>query len=301
MENAVMNDKSEKPSGTVSLRAVSKINLLLEIKDKRPDGYHEIRTLFFPLKNPSDTVSVSFDAPPGTIEIVCAHPEVPSDSRNLCWKAASKYAAAAAVAPSWRIAIEKNIPVAGGMGGGSSDAAAVLLLLNRTFNALEADALSKIALSVGADVPFFLNPVPSSAGGVGETLEPAGVPAEPPPLVMVSHLFPVSAAWAYKHASIPDRRGRPDAMPEMLRALKDKDWKKLAPLVHNDLALAVFKKFPVLEMTRALMLETGALTVELSGSGPAVFGVYESPASAAESARALRSNFGPSPAIFTPA
>ena len=146
-------------------------------------------------------------------------------------------------------------------------------------------------------MPFFLNPEPSLAGGVGEELEPAGVPAEPPPLLVASPLFPVRAAWAYKHA---DKTGNYDktAAKELVAALKARDWEKCAALIGNDLAPAVFRKFPLLRLMRAKMLETGALRAELSGSGPALFALYKSAKDLRASAGAMRGEFGPPVALF---
>lgn len=106
------------------MKAPAKINLFLRITGKRPDGYHEIETLFLPLKAPADKITIT---PSSGLIITSQNPSIPVDETNLCFQAAVKFAELANIEPGWQLDIEKNIPVAAGLGGGSSDAAAVLL------------------------------------------------------------------------------------------------------------------------------------------------------------------------------
>ncbi|MCH2204972.1 MAG: 4-(cytidine 5'-diphospho)-2-C-methyl-D-erythritol kinase [Lentisphaerales bacterium] len=146
-----------------------KINLFLDVTAKRENGYHEILTLFLPIHDLSDTIEISSSS---GLEINSNHPGVPQDETNLCHKAATLFSKKTGITPNWQIHISKKLPVAGGMGGGSSNAAITLKLLNEKYDLpLTLEELAEIALSIGADVPYFLNPVPSLAQGIGEALE----------------------------------------------------------------------------------------------------------------------------------
>ena len=257
------------------LETPAKINLHLEVLGKRQDGYHEIETLFYPLAWLRDDVSLEILAPStGKIEVECDDPSVPDGEENLCHKAAAKFAEAAGVEPSWRIGIRKRIPVAAGLGGGSSDAAATLRLLDAYVKRLEERELRGIAVSLGADVPFFLDPRPSIGRGLGDILEPVESNIELN-ILLVNPKFPVSAAWAYTHldreVSLEATSLRESRLLEALRAGNP----DLLPLeIRNDLAPALTRKFPLLQMLLDDLRSLGALTVGVSGSGPTVFAIF---------------------------
>ncbi|MBO7147732.1 MAG: 4-(cytidine 5'-diphospho)-2-C-methyl-D-erythritol kinase [Lentisphaeria bacterium] len=256
-----------------TLEAPGKINLYLEIKGKRPDSYHELLTLFYPVTTFTDLVQVEFSDTACTA-LSCSAPGVPVDQKNICCKAADKYFDAAGMKnPGLHIHIEKKIPVAAGMGGGSSDAAAVLLLLQQKFQALTPSQLAETALAIGADVPFFLNPKPALARGRGEQLSPVDLP-DHLPLLILPTLFPVSAAWAYRYWNQYKDHAPASSDPELLiRTLQKKDFAAAGKLLRNDLAPAVVQKFPVLTLCTELFAKTGG-SVLLSGSGPTLFALY---------------------------
>ena len=264
--------------------SASKINLLLSITGKLPNGYHKIDTVFLPLDTPADGIDLEFCDEAGIV-ITTSDPIVPCDERNLCWKAVKAYEQAASCEIGCSIHIEKNIPVAAGMGGGSSNAAVVLSILNDHFKALTDVELADVALSLGADVPFFLNPHLSSATGVGEKLIPADFTYNDIPLVIVAPHFPVSAAWAYKHCAVS--KDSPSA-EQMLNAVQSGDMREIASLVQNDLAIPLYQKFPVLTIMKQQILDAGALCAEVSGSGPTMFGICESSDDAAKCADILK-------------
>ncbi len=273
------------------MNSSSKINLFLKITGHLDNSYHSIRTLFMPLSNPSDEININFDGSTG-INIICDNPEVPRDERNLCHKAAAKYAESCGITPNWEISIKKNIPVAAGMGGGSSDAATVLLILNEKYRNLSHEELSAIALSCGADVPFFLSPRPALASGVGDVFEYPEIDFPEIPLLLINPGFPVSTAWAYKSLS-PDNIGELQVgyEQEILDALQKADLKKLSKLISNDLATVCYKKFPALAILKAELLESGAAAAEITGSGPTLFALFESPEKRDESADFFKQNY----------
>ena len=257
-----------------SLETPSKINLYLRVAGRRADGYHEIETFFFPLSTPSDTITVSETDIPG-ISIRTDHPDVPCNSSNLCWKTASAFAEASGIAPAWNIDIKKNIPVAGGMGGGSSDGAAVLRILSKLYGHPLSDyKLAEIALKAGADLPFFLNPLPSKAEGVGEKLSVLDCEYSCPPILIAVASFPVSAAWSYKNRIEQSPEKVSIAFDDIFSAYKARDWQACGKLLRNDLAPAVMKKFPLLQMIHSDFMKSGACGAEISGSGPSLFAIY---------------------------
>jgi len=255
----------------------AKINLFLDVLGRRDDGYHEIATFFYPLPAPTDTIEVEVVDRAG-VTVVCDHPAVPDDAENICIRAARAYAAAAGVPASWRIAIEKRIPVAAGLGGGSSDAGAVLRLLNRACGGvLNPQELLRVAATVGADVPFFLGPsVPALGTGTGTTLAPVPFRRDLC-LVLLAPEFPVSAAWAYANL---DRAPRPAARvsaAKFVETFSGGTLQALAAQMYNALEFAVGDKFPLVGLLREFLDGEGALATHVSGSGPTVFGIFAEP------------------------
>lgn len=256
--------------------APSKLNLFLHITGRRSDGYHEIETLFYPLRSPADTVTLQQIASPG-ITFRTDHADLPTDRRNLCVKALLAFCRTAGIAPDgFEITLKKNIPIAAGMGGGSSDAAAVLRLMQEQYpGKVTAAQLAEIALSIGADVPYFLNPVPAIASGVGEKLIPLDDLPDDLPVLIDAPGFPVSAKWAYQHR-IAGPSPAPSQLAELIKKLRVRDFAAAADLLHNDLEEAVFRKFPILEKRKADLLSAGACRVMMTGSGPTLFAMFES-------------------------
>jgi 4-diphosphocytidyl-2-C-methyl-D-erythritol kinase len=249
--------------------AVSKINLFLQVTGRRADGYHEIKTLFLPLSTPSDIITV-YRRDSSGIEITTDSTQVPVDESNICFKAAMKFAEFADISPAWRIHIEKHIPVAAGLGGGSSDAAALLQILNDHIKKIDQSSLRKLALSLGADVPFFLNPVPSIATGIGEELTPVELKRKLH-ILLVYPQFPISAKWAYQHlAVVPE--GKSEEQPGVGNYL---DVEDISGDIVNDLAPAVYEKFPVMKLLTEQMVRAGAVSAGMSGSGSTIFAICE--------------------------
>ncbi len=271
--------------------SLSKINLFLKVTGRCDNSYHSIRTLFIPLATPADEIDIHFDASPG-IGITCNSPEVPCDNRNLCHKAAAGYAKACGISANWEINITKNIPVAAGMGGGSSNAATVLRLLNEKYQKLNHEELSSIALNCGADVPFFLASRPALASGVGNIFEYLEIDLPEIPLLLINPGFPVSAAWSYKNLSAGNIGTLKSGYEhEVLKALRESELKKLSELIINDLAIACYQKFPLLKILKEKLLESGAATAEITGSGPTLFALFESLEKRNESADFFKRNY----------
>lgn len=272
---------------TITRSVPGKINLFLEVLGNRPDGYHELRTVFLPVDELRDEVTVSLRADAG-LEVVCEHPGVPDGEGNICWRAALAFAEAAACEPRWRIGILKRIPVAAGLGGGSADAAATLLALNQLQGeALDQPTLHRLAAKLGADVPFFLASRPALGEGIGDRLGPVPLGRDLG-LVLVNPGFPVPVAWSYANLNRVPRPPAPDCAA-LLEALAAGDMDGIAAGVHNDLEYAVRDKFPLVEILRSRLLDAGCAAVAVSGSGPTLFGL--TPGEPGSVAATLRAEF----------
>lgn len=267
----------------------AKVNLFLKVTARRPDGFHELETLFYPVPEVCDTLTIELGTP--GIKLSCNVPGVPLDEHNLVWRAAEMFASAAKITPEWNIHLEKRIPVAAGLGGGSSDAAAVLRLLNSHYNKLSFQELAKYAVKLGADVPFFLSPVPAVAYGIGDELVPIPDKICKLPMVLINPLFPVSAKWAYTNLETERIGEAPGVMEKMLEALCRGDMESIAGLMHNDLEFALFRKFPLLGIIRDEMLKHSALHPMVSGSGSTVFSLCRTGRDADNLAAAMRKRF----------
>ena len=218
------------------MKSGGKINLFLRVTGCRADGYHTLETLFLPLDSPADELTVEFAAAPGIV-LECGDRELAGNA-NLAYRAAERYAAASGIRPSWNIRLEKRIPVAAGLGGGSADAAAVLTLLERHYGALGAEGLKRLARSLGADVPFFLDRRPMVGRGIGDELTPLAGALPKLHFMLVNPGFPVSAKWAYDHLAAGAEEGA--TLEHLLAALSAHDWAGVAANIRNDLAPALW-------------------------------------------------------------
>ena len=286
----------------VRVRVPSKVNLFLSVRGRRPDGYHELVTVFQTLSI-HDTVVAEFDGSP-----VSAHPAarrymrldfsvdevegVPADGRNLAVRAARRLMDAAGVGttngaghhdvPVTRLHLAKQIPVAGGMAGGSADAAATLLALNELWEMeLQPGELRELAAELGADVPFCVTGGTALATGTGTAMAQILTRGVYHWVVGVSaaQLATPEVYAAFDRVGEPSRYG-PEAV---LQALRTGDAEALGASLHNDLEVAAIHLRPELAEGKRALLEAGAYGALVSGSGPTIVGL----ASSAEHARAL--------------
>lgn len=264
----------------------AKINPYLRVTGRRADGYHDISTVFLPLRDLADRVVVT-PARQGRLTVSCRAPGVPDGEGNLAWRAAAAFARAVGIEPAWRIRVRKEIPVAAGLGGGSSDAAAVLRLLHAAHPVLAAADLLALAAGLGADVPFFLDPAPKIATGIGEKLEPFSL-RRPLPVLLVFPQFPISAAWAYAHWQADPA---PASLAPLLSALRSRNLARIRANLANDLAPAACAKFPLLRLLRQTLADLGAEAVGMTGSGPSLFAFLPQADDAHRLAQALTRRF----------
>lgn len=251
------------------VEAQAKINLALRVLGLAGDGYHDIETLFLRI-DLSDTVSVE------TSEqrvLECSDPAAGPARRNVAWLAAEGYAREAGWPAGWIIRIDKRIPIGAGLGGGSADAAAVLRILNTLCpNPLPANRLAALALQVGADVPFLLTEHVLAFGeGRGEKLTPLTCPDRRHLILAIPH-DPVSTPDAYRWFDDADPSGR--AAGEIPRQTSDV-WSWARSGAFNDLEGPVVERHPVIDECIRTLGKAGATVAAMTGSGSAVFGVFE--------------------------
>ena len=258
--------------------AAAKVNLTLEVLNRRPDGYHEISTVMHAV-DLSDRLVLE-DAE--VCELHTSAPGVPTDAGNLALRAALMLREAAKTDRGVRITLEKRIPIAAELGGGSTDAAAVLVGLNRLWDLRwSTEGLQELALGLGMDVPFFLRGGAAVATGRGERLSPLS--GSSLGLVLVNPRFPVSTAEMYGRVT-PALYSDGGRAQQVARALATHRPDRVAASLYNGLQPAARAAYPQIEQMRAGLIAAGALGAVMSGSGPTVFGIARS----GEQARQIR-------------
>ena len=279
---------SKKPSSSTAItaRAPAKINLGLRVLGKRPDGYHNLLSLMVPL---SICDELRFELGPRGIELRCPNSDLPTDDKNLVYRAAQQVLKACQRDRGVRIELTKNIPVGAGLGGGSSDAASTLIAMNHLLDSpMERKDLHPVALKLGADVPFFLVGRWALAEGIGERLTPIEVVPTLWTVLMQPH-FQVSTRWAYDNLTLTTRpneskfnlsgdtpAGEMAASHQRLLNRRQVNFKDILPLLVNDFEPLVFGHYPQLYDSRKALLAAGAKAAPMTGSGPALVGLFDS-------------------------
>ena len=259
----------------MQVRAFSKINLLLEVLERRADNYHNLRSVMQSLSL-HDTITITTqesnnDESP-CVTVTCDNPGLFTDERNLVTRAALYIKEAFDTGrQNINLHIEKRIPVAAGLGGGSSDCAATLVGLNQIFNlSLTVDALRKIGLRFGADVPFCITGGTFLAEGVGEKL--TELPAHPPCWIVLACLdIPVSTAEIFKKC-VPSNAG--DCINRLIQSEFFYDLNRITSMFKNDLMQVTVVMHPQIAELIEDMKQLGAINAAMSGSGPSVFGYF---------------------------
>lgn len=271
-----------------------KVNLLLNILRKRPDGFHELETVMQPVPL-CDELTVTRTG--SSIELTCDQPELPVDGTNLVHRAATAFREAAGIIDGVKIHLAKRIPMAAGLGGGSGNAAVTLLALNELFGSpLGAAKLQELAAKLGSDVPFFLQSQPALAIGRGEQITPLA----PFPALHGTHLllihpgFGISTAWAYQTlAQYPAAlNGTPGRAQRLIEKLQTSDLTTAGAEFYNSLEVPALTKYPVLRLYQEFFRESGAGATLMSGSGSTTFAIFAQAKAAEQAVENFQSRFG---------
>lgn len=254
------------------LRAFAKINLGLDILRKREDGYHEVRMIMQTIQM-YDVLEMKKVKKPG-ISLSVNYPYIPSDERNLVYKAAKLLMDEFQVKEGVDICLEKFIPVAAGMAGGSSDAAAAMVGINHLFKlGLSEKDLMDRAVNIGADVPYCIMRGTALAEGIGEKL--IRIAQVPDCYVLIGKPgIGVSTKTAYESLQLDKIQSHPD-IDGMIRDIENGNLLAMTDKMGNVFESGIIGKYPVIGEIKDLMEANGALKAMMSGSGPTVFGIFD--------------------------
>ncbi len=256
----------------ISLKALAKINLGLDVLDRREDGYHNVRMIMQSI-HLYDRVEIKRTKSP-KIHLGTNVYYLPVDENNLVYRAAQLMKDEFQIRSGVRITLQKFIPVAAGLGGGSSDAAAVMVGMNRIFNlGLDQEKLMELGLRIGADVPFCILRGTALAEGIGEQLTPLP-PLPKCPVLIAKPAFSVSTRHVYEQLRLTPETEHPD-IDGIAEQIRQKNLTGVAERMGNILESVTIAEYPVVRDIKTLMKENGAMGVLMSGSGPAVFGLYQ--------------------------
>lgn len=275
-------------------RANAKINLYLDVVGRRENGYHNIISIMQTV-SVCDLVSVDFR--PGLYTRISlsasGNDRMPTDCRNLAWRAAELYLAKTEQSGEVTISIEKHIPMAAGLAGGSSDAAAVLRAMNRLCgNRLSTEELCALGAGLGADIPFCIIGGAALVSGIGEELKP--IEAMPFCHTVVACMGEgISTPWGYGkldelHDNFAQPKDEDTRVEHLTNAMKSGAILEASDCLYNIFEEVVPSVQPYVNLLKKTMLEKGAKVSMMSGSGPSVFGFFESQEAAVDAVETLK-------------
>lgn len=256
----------------MKMKAYAKINIALDAIGKREDNYHLLRMIMQTV-DLYDVIDIE-KSNDSSISISCNKHYVPTDERNLAYKAAVLFRENFNIKDGVKISIKKNIPVAAGMAGGSTNAAAVLVIMNKLFNVnVSLEELKELGLKIGADVPYCIQGGTALCEGIGEVITPLK-PFENKILVVLKPNFGVSTKEVYTNLDINKIRKHVN-IEELIEAMENDDLNYVAKNMKNVLENVTLKKHSILKVIKEDMRRSGALGAMMSGSGPTVFAFFD--------------------------
>lgn len=274
---------------TLTLKALAKINLGLDVLGKRDNGYHDVRMVMQTIYL-YDNVTLTKTEEPG-IYLETNLSYLPVDEKNIAYKAAKLLIDEFQIKKGVSIKLDKHIPVAAGLAGGSSNAAAVLVGMNRLFRlGLSQEELMERGVSLGADVPYCVMRGTALAEGIGEDLS-ALMPMPKCYVLIAKPPISVSTKMVYEALDAKEIVEHPD-IDGVLEGLSKQDLTKVASSMGNVLESVTIEKYPIIADIKTAMKEAGALNAMMSGSGPTVFGIFDDRKTAKEAWYKLRNMKG---------
>ena len=271
----------------IQLKALAKINLGLDVLLRREDGYHEVKMIMQTI-GLHDDLEIRKTKTPG-IQVKTNLYYLPTNENNLVYKAAKLLMDEFQIQDGVSIQLKKRIPVAAGMAGGSSDGAAVLWGINQMYGlGLSMQALMERGVRLGADVPYCIQRGTALAEGIGEKL--SVLPPMPKCTILIAKPgISVSTKFVYENLHANDLK--PEQHPDvdsMIEAMRQKDLGLLCSRMGNVLETVTIPAYPVINEIKRTMMDNGAIGSMMSGSGPTVFGIFDSPAAAKQAVKAVR-------------
>ena len=271
----------------IQLKALAKINLGLDVLRRREDGYHEVKMIMQTI-GLHDDLEIRKTKTPG-IQVKTNLYYLPTNENNLVYKAAKLLMDEFQIQDGVSIQLKKRIPVAAGMAGGSSDGAAVLWGINQMYGlGLSMQALMERGVRLGADVPYCIQRGTALAEGIGEKL--SVLPPMPKCTILIAKPgISVSTKFVYENLHANDLK--PEQHPDvdsMIEAMRQKDLGRLCSRMGNVLETVTIPAYPVINEIKRTMIDNGAIGSMMSGSGPTVFGIFDSPAAAKQAVKAVR-------------
>lgn len=271
----------------ISLKALAKINLGLDVVRRREDGYHEVRMIMQTI-HLYDRLDIKRTKEPG-IQIQTYLSFLPVNENNLIYKAAKLLMDEFSITDGVSVKLDKRIPVAAGMAGGSTDAAAMLIGVNRLFSlGLTKRQLMERGVQIGADVPYCIMRGTALAEGIGEALSPLP-PMVKCPVLIAKPSISVSTKFVYQNLKLDDTTIHPD-IDRLIDDIKAKNLHDIAAHMGNVLETVTIPNYPVIDEIKKHMLSNGAVGAMMSGSGPTVFGLFDDEDTAKKAYKAMRSS-----------
>lgn len=272
----------------MKMKAYAKVNIALDAIGKREDNYHLLRMIMQTV-DLYDVIDIE-KSNDSSISISCNKHYVPTDERNLAYKAAVLFRENFNIKDGVKISIKKNIPVAAGMAGGSTNAAAVLVMMNKLFKVnASLEELKELGLKIGADVPYCIEGGTALCEGIGEVITPLK-PFENKILVVLKPNFGVSTKEVYTNLDINKIRKHVN-IEELIEAMENDDLNYVAKNMKNVLENVTLKKHSVLKTIKEDMRRSGALGAMMSGSGPTVFAFFDDMLTAQKSFEFLKNKY----------
>lgn len=271
----------------ISLKALAKINLGLDVVRRREDGYHEVRMIMQTI-HLYDRLDIKRTNEPG-IQIQTNLSFLPVNENNLIYKAAKLLMDEFSITDGVSVKLDKRIPVAAGMAGGSTDAAAMLIGVNRLFSlGLTKRELMERGVQIGADVPYCIMRGTALAEGIGEALSSLP-PMVKCPVLIAKPSISVSTKFVYQNLKLDDTTIHPD-IDRLIDDIKAKNLHDIAAHMGNVLETVTIPNYPVIDEIKKHMLSNGAVGAMMSGSGPTVFGLFDDEDTAKKAYKAMRSS-----------
>ena len=269
----------------ISLKALAKINLGLDVVRRRDDGYHEVRMIMQTI-NLFDRLEIKKIKEPA-IKIHTNLFFLPVNENNLVYKAAKLLIDEFGIQEGVSVGLTKKIPVAAGMAGGSTDAAAMLFGMNRLFGlGLSKKQLMERGVKIGADVPYCIMRGTALAEGIGDKLSPLPAMVKCPVLIAKPQIS-VSTKFVYQNLKLDDKTVHPD-IDRLIEDIRNKDLKAVSDHMGNVLESVTIPNYPVIAEIKDHMMEHGAVQAMMSGSGPTVFGLFADGDTAVAAYEAMR-------------